>query len=38
MVGAALDNPEWQFIEFPYPRAPMITHPAPTAELLASLG
>jgi pimeloyl-ACP methyl ester carboxylesterase len=37
MVGAALNNPEWQFIEFPYPRAPMITHPAATAELLASL-
>jgi pimeloyl-ACP methyl ester carboxylesterase len=37
MVGAALNNPEWQFIEFPYPRAPMITHPIATAELLASL-
>jgi pimeloyl-ACP methyl ester carboxylesterase len=37
MVGAALNNREWQFIEFPYPRAPMITHPAETAQLLASL-
>jgi pimeloyl-ACP methyl ester carboxylesterase len=37
MYGAAYRNPEWDFIEFPYPRAPMITHPGPTAALLARL-
>jgi pimeloyl-ACP methyl ester carboxylesterase len=37
MIGPALDNPDWNFIRFPYPRTPMATHPRETAELLASL-
>ncbi len=38
MYGAAYRKSDWNFIEFPYPRAPMITHPAATAELLGRLG
>jgi hypothetical protein len=37
MIGPALNNPDWNFIRFPYPRTPMATHPRETAELLASL-
>jgi pimeloyl-ACP methyl ester carboxylesterase len=37
MIGPALNNPDWNFIRFPYPRTPMATHPRETADLLASL-
>ena len=37
MGGPALSDPEWQLIEFPYPRNAMMTHPAETAELMLSL-
>ncbi|HPF24961.1 MAG TPA: alpha/beta hydrolase [Steroidobacteraceae bacterium] len=37
MYGPAKRQPGWDFIEFPYPRAPMMTHPEPTAELLLQM-
>ncbi|MBK6599686.1 MAG: alpha/beta hydrolase [Proteobacteria bacterium] len=37
MYGPAKRQPGWEFIEFPYPRAPMMTHPEPTAELLLKM-
>jgi pimeloyl-ACP methyl ester carboxylesterase len=37
MIGPALNNPDWNFIRFPYPRTPMATHPRETADLLTSL-
>lgn len=37
MGGPALSDPEWQLIEFPYPRNAMMTHPAETVELMLSL-
>ncbi len=37
MPGPALNNPDWRFIEFPYHRNVMMTHPQETAELLLGL-
>lgn len=38
MGGPALTDPDWQLIDFPYPRNAMMTHPQQTATLMHSLG